>query len=287
MSFALKAPTSAAEALRLMQPRAGSRVAAMAGGTDLLNDIDDGRLQPDVVVSLRSLPWATIHWSPTRLVIGATLPLRTLETDEKLRKRLPGLWQSVRAVGGVALRHRATLGGNLGRASPASDLIPILLALEATVQLASAKETRELPAAEFVRGSRQTALRSGELIQSVSLPSAAPSEYVWQRVRPANDISQVGVAVVRGSKTPYWRIALGGGWPAPQRLPSAEGLLTGRVPTEVEVELAAQEAARASPFLTDKRATESYRRRLVTTLVRRAIRSVLAQPVPAKVKESA
>ena len=129
---------------------------------------------------------------------------------------------------------------------------------------------------EFVRGSRETALRPGELIRSISLPASAPSEYVWQRVRPANDISQVGVAVAFGAEAPFWRIALGGAWPVPVRLTSAESLLTGRTPTEVEVELAAQEAARASPFLTDKRATEAYRRRLVTTLTRRALRSTLA-----------
>ncbi|MGA7922906.1 MAG: FAD binding domain-containing protein [Thermoplasmata archaeon] len=277
MAFVLKTPRSPREAFSLARASPDGAFAVLAGGTDLLLDIDDRRISPSVVLSLRKMPWKQLVWAGDQLTIGSTLPLRELELDRRVRERSPGLWQSIRAVGSVALRHRATLGGNLGRASPASDLIPILLALDASVELVGPKGERELPLAEFIQGPRQTALLSGELIRAVTIPEVGPSEYSWQRVRPAGDISQVGVAVTCAARPPYWRLALGGVWPCPQRVPTAERILTSQRPSEVEIELAAQEAAQVAPFITDRRATEAYRRRLVTTLLRRAIGATVLQ----------
>jgi CO/xanthine dehydrogenase FAD-binding subunit len=271
MGFELVAPASVEEAVGMLGASRPGAVVALAGGTDLLLDIEDGRQAPLRVVSLRRLPWRSMRWTGRSLRIGSTLPLRDLEVDAKVRERLPGLWQAVRAVGGVALRHRATLGGNLARASPASDLLPILLAHDSVVDLIGPKGARSVPLSKFLLGSRRTALARGELIASATIPFFAPSEYVWQRVRPANDISQVGVAVVRAPDPPYWRVALGGVQPNVTRLPTVEKILASARPTDAEVERAAAEAALRAPFVTDKRATESYRRRLVRTLVRRAV----------------
>ncbi|HEY6238086.1 MAG TPA: FAD binding domain-containing protein [Thermoplasmata archaeon] len=273
MGFELVAPASVEEAIAILGTSRPGAAAALAGGTDLLLDIDDGRAQPERVVSLRRLPWRSMHWTGRSLTIGSTLPLRAVELDATVRDRLPGLWQAIRAVGGVALRHRATLGGNLARASPASDLLPILLAYDAVVELVGAGGRRSLPLDRFLLGSRRTALRADELIESATIPFAAPSEYVWQRVRPANDISQVGVAVVRAPEAPYWRVALGGVQPNVTRLPTVEKILASARPTDAAIDRAAVEAAQRAPFVTDKRATESYRRRLVHTLVRRAVRA--------------
>jgi carbon-monoxide dehydrogenase medium subunit len=284
MGFELVAPASVEEAIAILGTSRPGAAAALAGGTDLLLDIDDGRLQPERVVSLRRLPWRSMRWSGGSLTIGSTLPLRAVEVDPTVRDRLPGLWQAVRAVGGVALRHRATLGGNLARASPASDLLPILLAYEAVVDLVGPGGRRTLPLDRFLLGSRRTVLRADELIESATIPLAAPSEYVWQRVRPANDISQVGVAVVRAPDPPHWRVALGGVQPNVTRLPTVEKILRSAHPTEVVIDRAAEEAAERAPFVTDKRATEPYRRRLVRTLVRRAVHAVIERtrsgPVP-------
>ena len=129
--FELVAPESEAEALaELARPDRGS-VAVLAGGTDLLLDLDDGRWSPRRVLSLRHLPWRSHAWRDGGLTVGATEPLRTLEADPLLASRLPALAQGLAAVGGPALRRQATVGGNLGRAAPASDLLPVLLALDA------------------------------------------------------------------------------------------------------------------------------------------------------------
>src|SRR5208282_3829576 len=111
--FELLAPATPEEAMALLRTAGPNEAAVIAGGTDLLLDVADGRLAPSRVISLRRLPWRTLDWNGTQLTVGSTLPLRALELDPELPRRLPGLYQAVRAVGGVALRHRATLGGNL------------------------------------------------------------------------------------------------------------------------------------------------------------------------------
>ena len=275
MSFQLVQPSTPDEAVRLLSSSAGGEIAVLGGGTDLLLDLDQFRLAPKRVLSLRKLPWRYIRWAADSLVIGSTTPLRAVENDDQVRQRLPGLWEAIRDVGSPALRSRATLGGNLGRCSPASDLIPILLALDAKVRIVGPSGARELPVDLLLQESRRTTLGPAELIESVILPASAPSTYLWQRVQPVNDISQVGVATAFVPQGPHWRIALGGVQPRSRRLSEVEGLLPSARPNHFEVELAAQEAARRAEFVSDKRATHSYRRRLVTVLVRRAIQTTL------------
>jgi CO/xanthine dehydrogenase FAD-binding subunit len=275
MAFSLVRPTSVDEALRLLSDPVGGPSVALAGGTDLLLDLDDGHLTAGRVVSLDRLPWKTLAWEGPTMVVGATLPLARLAADPTVRRKAPGLATAIDAVGSLALRHRATLGGNVGRAGPASDLLPILLAMGATVRLVDRSGRREVLLDQFLRGSRATHLRPGELIEAVAIPEAPVSAYVWQRVRPANDVSQVGVAVARSGDDPRWSVALGGILPVPRRMPEAEAALRSRTPSAAEVSDAAEAAAAHAPFVSDKRASEAYRRRLVAVLVRRAVEQAL------------
>jgi aerobic carbon-monoxide dehydrogenase medium subunit len=279
-SFELAVPSTADEAVALLRIDRGEGVAALAGGTDLLADLDDGRLVARRVVSLRRLPWRTLDWNGDALTIGSTLPLRRIELDPAVRARVPGLYESVRAVGGPALRHRATIGGNLARAAPASDLIPTLLALDAEVDLLGPDGARRVPVDRFVLGARRTALLPGELIRSVGLPEGRPSAYLWQRVRPSNDISQIAVAVAYAPGERSWRVAVGGVPPRPALVPEAAAALTGPAPSGAEAERAGEAAARHAPIVADKRASEEYRRQLAGTLVRRAVALVARRVRP-------
>jgi aerobic carbon-monoxide dehydrogenase medium subunit len=278
VGFTLVTPSTVAEAIALVAPEASGMPVVLAGGTDLLRDLDDGRISPTRVVSLRRMPWRSIAWEGAGVVVGSARPLRELELDPMVRNRTPGLWESIRAVGGVALRQHATLGGNVARASPASDLLPILLAYDAEVRLVSGTGSRSVPLADLIVGARRTALALGELIEAIAIPHVGPSTYVWQRVRPANDISQVGLAAARVGAPATWRIALGGVMPKPLRLPTVEAILGAGVPTPELVGEAGREAASCAPFVSDKRATESYRRLLVSALLRRAVEAVVRDP---------
>ena len=274
--FELVVPTSVEEAMAALRVAPPDGTAVLAGGTDLLLDVEEGRVRPARVVSLRRLPWKTLDWNGTQLTVGSTLPLRALELDPDLPARLPGLYQAVRAVGGVALRHRATLGGNVVRSAPASDLVPVLLSLDAQVDLVGPQGDRWVAVDQFVRASRRVDLRPGELVRSVSFPEARPSAYLWQRVRPANDISQVAVAAAYSPSTRAWRVAVGGVAPRPVLLPDPARVLGSGAPTPEAVAHAARLASEQATFVTDRRASEEYRRRLVGALLQRAVRSTVA-----------
>lgn len=274
--FVLVAPSSVEAAIAEMRTGEPGEVAVLAGGTDVLFDLDSAKSAPRRVVSLRHLPWRTADWNGPVLTVGSTLPLRSIERDPELARQHPGLFQAIRAVGSVQLRHRATLGGNLGRAAPASDLIPILLALDAEVDLVGPTGARTMPVDRFIVGPRRTALAAGELIRSVRFPEPRPSAYLWQRVRPANDISQIAVAAAYSPSEHRWALAVGGIPPRALRLPEAEASLRTATPAEEEVRAASERAAGHLTIASDRRASEEYRRHLVATLIERAVRSVAA-----------
>ena len=275
--FELLVPATPEEAMAALRTAGLNGAAVLAGGTDLLPDMDGGRLAPSRVVSLRRLPWRTLDWNGTTLTVGSTLSLRALETDPELPGRLPGLHQAVQAVGGVALRHRATLGGNIVRSAPASDLVPVLLALDAEVDLVGPNGERRVPVDRFIRSSRKVDLAPGELVRSVRFPEARPSVYLWQRVRPANDISQVAVALAYSPSGRAWRVAVGGVSPRPVLLTEAAAALGSGRPSPESVARAARLAGEHATFVTDRRASEEFRRHLVRALLTRAVAAVVAQ----------
>ena len=270
--FRLLVPVTETEALAELAQGPPGSVAVLAGGTDLLADLDEGRLDPSRVLSLRRLPWKGHAWSHGSLTIGSTEPLSDLEADDALARRLPALAQGITAVGSPALRRQATIGGNLGRAAPASDLVPVLLALDAEVEVVGPAGSRRIPIDGFLRSSRATALGPGELIRSVRVPEERPtSAYVWQRVRPENDISQIGVSVAYAPGDGRWRVSLGGVPPRPLLVAEVAAELTGPRPGMREIDLAAGRLAAHPALVTDRRATEEHRRRLAAVLCARAV----------------
>jgi xanthine dehydrogenase small subunit len=275
--FELLAPTTEAEALAELGRGPPGTVAILAGGTDLLFDLEGRRTDARRVVSLRRLPWKGHAWNDGALTVGSTEPLRALETDVELRRRLPALAEALAAVGSPALRRQATVGGNLGRAAPASDLTPVLLALDAEVELLGPSGPRRLSVDRFLRASRETALTPGELIRSIRCPEARPSSaYLWQRVRPANDISQVGVAVALSPGDGRWRLSLGGIPPRPVLVPEAAAELRGARPGEREIAAASERLAAHPALVSDRRATGEHRRRIAGVLCARAVLAALS-----------
>lgn len=270
-SFELLTPSTEAEALAALRSSGDGSASVLAGGTDLLPDLDQGKTAPHRLVSLRRLPWRGAEASGDGLRIGSTRPLRALELDRSIARDYPALHEAIAAVGSPALRRQATLGGNLGRAAPASDLLPVLLVLDAEAELLGQQGPRTVPVDQFLRASRQTDLRPGELIRSVRLPERRPSAYLWQRVRPANDISQVAVAVAYSPSQRLWRVALGGVPTRPVLDPAAAAELAGARPDPGAVGRAAVQLAAHPGLVSDRRATEEYRRELVAALLRRAV----------------
>jgi CO/xanthine dehydrogenase FAD-binding subunit len=172
------------------------------------------------------------------------------------------------------------VGGNLCNASPAADLSPVLLVLDAEVGIAGPAGARRLPLDRFFRGPGQTVLGTGELLAWVEFPRVHTGwdvRYERLDVRRAMDIAIVGVALALrrdGARVAEARLALGAVAPTPLRVPEAEAALVAGGLTPSAVERAAELAMGAARPIGDVRATAGYRREMVGTLVRRALMTV-------------
>jgi CO/xanthine dehydrogenase FAD-binding subunit len=259
----------------------------LAGGTDLMVEVNYGHRRPDGVLSLRRLAelrgWHTVPRDgdpvePGEVVLGAATTYTTL-LEPRLAALLPALAQAARTVGSPQIRNTGTIGGNLATASPAGDTLPVLAAHGASVELASTASRRTVAVTDFLTGPKRTALRPGELITAVRVPLVpVPAEFLKIGVRNAMVIAVANCALVVDPGRRTVRCALGSVGPVPMHDPAAEAWAAARLdwdggaacdPT-VAAEFGARMAAASRP-IDDHRATADYRRHAVGVLARRAL----------------
>ena len=269
-------PTTVDEACALLAGDPGARI--MAGGTDLLVRMRRAPLDlPPTVVSLRAIrELCVIEERANRLRIGAMVPLTDVGRDPRVAARCPALVASFRTFGSRQIRNVATLGGNLGNASPAADSAPPLLAHAAILELRSSAGTREVPIEEFFTGPGATVLRSGELVSAVLLdaPPAGFHSAFRRQGRVSMDLALVCVAVYLerdGDRCARARLAAGAVAPTPRRLPVAERILEGSALDTETIERALDAVDAAVAPIDDLRAAAWYRKHLTRVLLRRAL----------------
>ncbi len=251
-------PRSLDEALRLESEHPDA--VPIAGGTDLMVELNFDRRRPDVVLDLGEVPELRGWRREDGLVrLGAGLTYTEL-MQEPLASMLPALAQAARTVGSPQIRNRGTLGGNLGTASPAGDSLPPLLVEEAEVELQPTG--RRLPLSEFLVGPKRNALEPGELIAAVLLrPSGGSQTFMKVGPRNAMVIAVCSLAVLVDRAKGEVRAAFGSAGPVP-------GLV--RVPLDEAAELPERVAAAATP-IDDVRGTAAYRRHALGVLARRGL----------------
>jgi xanthine dehydrogenase small subunit len=271
-------PTSLAEIFaRLGEDPAATLI---AGGTDLMVRANQSDLQFGTLLSLEAVAeLRAFAWGPDALIIGAGLTLSELEArialDPELAGELPIVRQVLWLFSSRLIRNRATLGGNLGTASPIGDSPPVLLALDAEVTLASARGRRTLPLREYFRGYRQTALGAGELIVELRLPRPFPKLQRFYKVskRVLDDISTVAAAfaldLAADGRVHRLRIAYGGIAATPIVAQAAEELAVGRPWDAETVELLAESVGGLGTPMSDHRGSAAYRRAMTVSLLRK------------------
>ena len=271
-------PTTIAQALRLFdaERRRGGPGRWVAGGTDLVVERDRALRW---LVDLTRLPLGYVRRSRGGWAIGATTRMADIEHSKALLGFADGiLSEAAGTCGSQQIRNMATIGGNLANASPACDTAPPLLALDASVVVAGKGGRRTVPLATFFRGVKRTALNGGLLVEIAipAPPRAATVAWSFQKLgRLKSDIAlvnaAVGVALDKGGRCTWARIALGAVAPTPIRARRAEALLVGRVLDRAAVEAAAERAAAEAKPVTDVRATAEYRTAMCKVLVARAL----------------
>src|SRR5260221_11513307 len=281
-------PGSLAEALAAKA--ANPEALAIAGGTDVMVELNFARRRPLVLLDLTRVP-ELAGWSlqDGRLRVGAGVTYAELTGErgngsaDGLGWLLPGLAMAARTVGSPQIRNRGTIGGNLGSASPAGDCHPSLLAAAAEVEVASARGTRMIPIDGFFTGVKRSAVAPDELITAVWIsPPSGPEQFAKIGTRNAMVIAVAAFGLALHPGRRLVGTGIGSAAPTPVRAREAETFLAAaldeaglwdsrnELPESVVTEFGALVSAASRP-IDDVRGTAAYRRHSLAVLARRTL----------------
>jgi len=276
-------PQSLDEALGILRDDSGG-LRIIAGGSDVIVQLRDGVIKPQRLLNILLLKELRfIRKQEGRIHIGALATYNDVATSPVTRTHAWPLVEASRQIGAIQLQNTATLGGNLGNASPAADSLPPLYALDAVVVTRNKAGIREIPIEEFYVAYRKTALRPDELIVEVHFRALGENDrgaYKKLGLRLANAISIVDVATVlrgRSSDEAFEeaRVALGAVAPTIKRARACEETLTRGPITNQILKDAAALAVEDSVPIDDIRGSAEYRKDVVASLVYEALEEAL------------
>ncbi len=251
----------------------------LAGGTDVLVDLKSGRYKVGHLISIKRLAALRgMARTAAGLRIGALTSITQLSREPIIREHFPAILDATREMAAPQIRNVATVGGNIACAAPCADLPPILMTMNASIELVSPASQRCVALDSFFVGPRETAIGENELLTAVlvpNLPSGFGAAYARFGLREGNAIAVAGVAaglLLNGDDTVREaRIVLGSVAPIPKLAESAAAALVGEVPSPDAFEQAASLAREAAEPISDVRGSADYRRELVGILTRRAL----------------
>lgn len=252
----------------------------LAGGTDLMVEINFGRKRLDNVVAIDRLDElkALTSGRNERVRVGGGV------TYTRLLREGTGsvaLAEASRTVGSPQIRNAGTLGGNVATSSPAGDTLPVLAALEATIVLRSARGERRVPFAEFMTGPKRSVRHHDELVIAAEWDDAGPAQtFIKVGTRNAMVIAVCSFALALDAKLKRVGTGIGSAAPTPVTADEAEAFIEGVLDEgglwEKRGELDPSALVRfgelvaaASRPIDDVRGTAAYRRHALAVLARR------------------
>jgi CO/xanthine dehydrogenase FAD-binding subunit len=277
--FSYHEPKTVSEACSLLS-QFGHEARVLAGGTDLIVKMKQGVSAPKHLVNLKKIDdLGFIRGNEEGYHIGALARISDIAEHEGLQGRVPMLCSAARSLGSAQVRNIATLGGNLCNASPAADMAPGLLALDAVVNIVGPTGDRVMPLEAFYQGPGEIALGGGEILTRVFVPyppEGTRQIYIKHGPRRAMDIAIVGVAVALLFDSPtdpckMARIALGAVAPTPVRAKKTEKIIEGRKMQTMPLKFVSETLRQEIAPLSDVRASKRYRTEMVGVLTLRAI----------------
>jgi carbon-monoxide dehydrogenase medium subunit len=277
--FDYTAPATLHEALAILGSGRGE-TRTLAGGTDLIAQMKEGRRTPDVVLDIKRIPECMrLAFERDGLHIGAAVTCTALIGTIAVRERYPILAQGASLIGSVQIQNRAGLGGNLCNAAPSADGIPGLICLGAQAVIAGPKGRRVIPAEHFCTEPGKTVLGGDELLVEIVVPPPPPESagaYMRFIPRAEMDIAVAGAGsfVTLDRKTGRCkeaRIVLAAVAPTPIRARAAEQSLAGQALTMAAIAKAGELAMQAAQPISDVRSSKEYRLELVQVLTRRTL----------------
>ena len=281
VSFEYHRPTSWEQAIQLVgEPGAIAKM----GGCDVMTRYRRGELRARLVVGLNNIPGVTdLTNTPEGVRIGPAVTLRQLEGDAGFRNRWPIIADVVGSIASPAIRNSATVIGNIAQGWSVSDIVPLFAICDAELRVLGPSEKRGLTITEYANSSGTKALRNGELITALHLPTFGTDfRIAYERFsfRNAFDLPLVSVAIgasIRSGIFENVRIAAVGGSRMPSRCPQVEAVMQGRGNDENTWDKAAAAILQWADPISDFRASADYRRHLLTVMFRRALLKLVLQ----------
>jgi carbon-monoxide dehydrogenase medium subunit len=283
-NFDYHEPTRLADAVEILHA-AGDGAQVLAGGTDLIVDMKTGRMRPTTVVNLKRIPGLTgVKPIEAGTRIGALTKVTAVEESPLVVERHPAVAEAASILAPPPVRALATIGGNVGRASPASDLGPALIVSNAVATIVGRNGTRDELVEHLYIGPGTTSLAPSDIITSITVPIPPPgfgSAYVKLGKRGSGtDIALAGasasVVIGAGGTIADCRVALASLGPTPFRAVATEDRLRTARPTADVLAAAAAVARREAKPIGDMRASASYRTTLAEVLTKRALYAAVA-----------
>lgn len=260
----------------------------IAGGTDIVVQMKEGTVPEKKLLNvyqLEELRYIRVDGENVR--IGALTSLADVAKSRELNEFGFILAEAADTIGSIQIMNKATIGGNLGNASPSGDCLPPLYALDARVVVASANGRREIPIKDFFKGYKQLDLLQNELITEINFKKMSDEEdglFLRHTLRFGEACSVVSVCIWlrRGRRKISFvdaRIALGAVAPTIVRAYRSEEIVKGGNLDYDRIEAASQAVSESISPITDVRGTAEYRRDLAVNLTNRALHELLARNV--------
>jgi CO/xanthine dehydrogenase FAD-binding subunit len=254
----------------------------IAGGTDVMVDLNFDRSRPDAIIDLTRV-LELREWREEDGVVRIGAGVTYARVIAELGDRLPGLAMASRTIGSPQIRNRGTVGGNLGAASPAGDSHPPLVAAHAEVELASERGVRRVPAREFYLGPKRSVLADDELIAAILVaPARGPEQFSKIGTRNAMVIAACSFALSIDPALRRVGTGIGSAGPTPLSATEAERFLEGVLGeddawnssaplAEAALDRFGELVAAAARPIDDVRSTAAYRREALRVLARRTL----------------
>ncbi|MBF0501546.1 MAG: FAD binding domain-containing protein [Candidatus Riflebacteria bacterium] len=264
-TFSYVAPDSRKDLLAILN-KEGTRAKILAGGTDLMVDIRGGKIAPAFVVDIKKIAdLKGVSYSATEgLSIGAVTTCIELVTDKTIVAKFPIIADAASRLGSTQLRNRATIAGNICTASPCADLSCAMLALGASVEIASMTGTRIVKLADFFTGVKTTVIKADELVtRLIVAPELVNAKFGMEKLKriKGHDLSLASVAVVKTGT--LLRVALGSCAPTPIVLPD--------FPANAPLASILEVAGKTIKPIDDVRASKEYRKMMIMTFIEQII----------------
>ena len=259
-----------------------TEVTLLAGGTDLMVDLNFGRKRPERVVAIDRVPELSHLEGNGHVRMGAGVTYTRMLAEDV---GSVALREAARTVGSPQIRNAGTLGGNIATSSPAGDTLPVLAALDAVVVLRSKQGERRVPFAQFMTGPKKNVRRADELVVGAEWDDAGPAQtFMKAGTRNAMVIAIAGLALVVDRPRRRVGVGLGSCGPTILRAPQAEAFAAAifeahgwdrhLTPSDAELKEFGRLVATAARPIDDVRGTAAYRRHVLAVMGERALARV-------------